>query len=125
MVDRTEDWIQFETPEGKHLIGSPSYILGVLGLTDVRSRLSNLEERVKDLERPMRIEKILAILKSEGKPRSDHFIEKRVLNLSYRDFIVALDSGVLIKENHTGHNMYALPEWKDSTSLTKTEEANK
>ena len=51
MVDCTEDWIQFETPEGKHLIGSPSYILGVLGLTDVRSRLSNLEELKQTIDR--------------------------------------------------------------------------
>ena len=47
--------------------------------------ICNLEHRVHTLEKPMRMQQILDVLKAEGAPRSSSWMERHIPDLEWRD----------------------------------------
>lgn len=58
-----------------------------LGICDVGKKIVALENRVHILEKPMRMQKILDVLKAEGKPRSSNWMWRHIPNLEWRDVV--------------------------------------
>ena len=68
LTERKEDWIHIIQPDDANRIASPAYIKKLLGIdileSSVRSEIENVKWHIKELEKPMRKQKVLELLKS-------------------------------------------------------------
>jgi hypothetical protein len=72
-------------------------------------RISKLEEKVVQLERPLRWKKLYELLSQEGKPRSARWIHNRI-QLSYKDLDVFKSEHKLYSGRSGCTEMYSLTE---------------
>lgn len=116
---RTQEWIKITTPEGKDMIASPSYVKKLMGidLSNVFNRVHRLEQKIDRLESPGRQEKIIELLRENGK-HNRIWIENRVNNYRRYDLDELLKKGLIIETKAGSVSMYTIegPGSGDSTT---------
>lgn len=116
MTKRTEDWISFETPEGKKMIGAPSHIKKLLGVDKTENSIFNIQYRIQSLERkihrlesPERQQRVIELLFAEDeRSRMFTWLKNRVMNLDYQDMSSLVGSGVISEEKAGRNTMFYL-----------------
>ena len=77
-----------------------------LGICDVGKKIVALENRVHTLEKPMRMQKILDVLKAEGKPRSSYWIERHIPDFRWPDLWDLEKDGKIYYVKSGSHKMW-------------------
>lgn len=116
MGKRTEDWISFETPEGKSMLGAPSYINKLLGhdktekfISNIQWRIQSLERKIHRLESPQRKQQVIDLLFQEDeRSRMFTWLSNRVPNLDRTDLGSLVIQGTVSTEKSGRNTMYYL-----------------
>jgi len=67
-----------------------------------------LERKVHALEKPMRMERILRILRAEGKPRSSHWMQRHIPEFEWADIRTLERDGKIYYVKSGSHTMWQL-----------------
>lgn len=70
--------------------------------------ICNLEHRVHSLEKPLRMQHILDVLKAEGKARSSNWIQRHIPDLEWRDVWDLERDGKIYNFKSGFHTMWKL-----------------
>ena len=119
---RTVDWIQITDPDNIEKIASPRYIVKLLGLQSLGSfidslynRVNSLENNMRDLRKPERLNKVLRLLRScQNTPHNYRWFEHRIIGLSWHETRELVTEGKLECFKSGNVDMYKLTEqgWK-------------
>lgn len=89
--------------DGKNLLASKEWLKQYLGICGIEGRLHELEQ-------PMRMQKILDVLKAEGKARSSNWLSRWMADLEWSDLIALEREGKVSSFYSGSHKM-----WKVAT----------
>lgn len=120
---RETDWVHIQTPENKNMIASPNYVFNLLNLqykfNDLHSQfnrvwefLNKIENRITILERPIKKQEVLNLLKKEKGKHNASWFEARIFNIGYREIRFLLHEleteKKLIRSKSGSQTMYEL-----------------
>jgi uncharacterized protein (DUF1697 family) len=86
---------------------SPEWVQRVLGINALKQQVQDLKDRVYKLERPIRQDKIIQLLKADNQVHGLLWIQRR-LSISYWDLEDLVDKKVLRRVKHGTKTMYEL-----------------
>lgn len=106
--ERKEDWIRIVKPTGQYRMASPSYVKKLLGvdLSNVYRRIERIERQLDRLEAPGRKEKILKLLRENGK-HNVVWISNRVMNYQWEDLRDLIKTGWIVESKTGSQSMYS------------------
>ena len=113
MSKRKEDWIKIYTPENENKIAAPAYIKKLLGvnLFNICNRLIRMESQIDKLESPQRQEKIIEILRGQGKHNKSWLVNR--IDYRWYDLIALIKKGIVIETKSGTQPMIELSEFKE------------
>lgn len=112
MVKRKEVWIKIYTPDDETRIASPAYVRKLLNLdlSNILNRLIRMESQIDKLESPQRQEKIIEILRGQGK-HNRSWLSYRV-DYRWYDLTALIEKGIIVESKSGTHLMIELSEEK-------------
>ena len=102
MSSETTFKLRFEGSDGKYYsvdLSNPEHVNWLhqrLGICSFKARIQELERKVEDLEKPVRQQKILELLKNEVSGRTEGWIKRRVPKFCYSDLSGLKAQGKLV-----------------------------
>ena len=110
MSKRKEDWILIYTADNKHMIASPANVRKLLNLdlSNIYKRLISAEEKIDRLEAPQRKEKIIEVLRGQGKHNRIWLFNR--VRLLYQDLADLIEKGIIIESYSGSQRMIELAE---------------
>ena len=113
MSKRKEDWIKIYTPENEDKIAAPSYIKKLLRVdtSNIYTRLHRMESKIDKLESPQRQEKIIEILRGQGK-HNKIWLGNRI-DYRWYDLTALIKKGIVIETKSGTQPMIELSEFKE------------